>query len=73
MAFTIGLLGFLAIDGYLEGTEIGAAAGGAFGGVELLFLGVGDRVPGADGDRPQAQGRGREAQGRGRAEASASR
>ena len=40
MAFTIGLLGFLAIDGYLEGSEIGAAAGGAFGGVELLFLGA---------------------------------
>jgi len=40
MAFTIGLLGFLAIDGYLEGSEIGAATGGAFGGVELLFLGA---------------------------------
>ncbi|CAN5516963.1 metal transporter [soil metagenome] len=40
MAFTIGLLGFLAIDAYLEGTEIGAAAGGVFGGVELLFLGA---------------------------------
>jgi zinc transporter, ZIP family len=40
MAFTIGLLGFLAIDGYLEGNEIGAASGGAFGGVELLFLGI---------------------------------
>jgi len=40
MAFTIGLLGFLAIDGYLAGSEIGAAAGGAFGGVELLFLGA---------------------------------
>lgn len=40
MAFTIGLLGFLAIDAYLEGTAIGTAAGGAFGGVELLFLGA---------------------------------
>jgi zinc transporter ZupT len=40
MALTVGLLGFLAIDGYLEGTEIGAASGGAFGGVELLFLGI---------------------------------
>lgn len=40
MALTIGLLGFLAIDGYLEGTEIGREAGGAFGGVELLFLGA---------------------------------
>jgi len=40
MSLTIGLLGFLAIDGYLAGSEIGAAAGGAFGGVELLFLGA---------------------------------
>jgi zinc transporter ZupT len=40
MALTIGLLAFLALDGYLEGTEIGAASGGAFGGVELLFLGA---------------------------------
>jgi len=40
MALTIGLLGFLAIDGYLEGTELGDATGGAFGGVELLFLGA---------------------------------
>ena len=41
MAFTIGLLAFLALDGYLEGTEVGQASGSAFGGVELLFLGVG--------------------------------
>jgi zinc transporter ZupT len=40
MAFTIGLLGFLAVDGYLEGVEIGETSGGAFGGVELLFLGA---------------------------------
>ncbi|MCE3266827.1 MAG: putative metal cation transporter [Solirubrobacterales bacterium] len=40
LALTIGLLAFLALDGYLEGTEIGAASGGAFGGVELLFLGA---------------------------------
>jgi zinc transporter ZupT len=40
MAVTVGLLGFLAIDGYLEGTEIGAESTGAFGGVELLFLGA---------------------------------
>jgi zinc transporter, ZIP family len=40
MAITIGLLAFLALDGYLEGAEIGAASGGAFGGVELLFLGA---------------------------------
>ena len=41
MALTIGLLGFLAVDGFLEGTEIGRASAGAFGGVELLFLGAG--------------------------------
>ena len=40
MAFTIGLLAFLALDGYLEGTEVGQQSGGAFGGVELLFLGA---------------------------------
>jgi zinc transporter, ZIP family len=41
LAVTIGLLAFLAVDGYLEGTELGAQSGGAFGGVELLFLGAG--------------------------------
>ena len=41
LAATIGLLGFLAVDGYLEGTELGTESGGAFGGVELLFLGAG--------------------------------
>ena len=41
MAVTIGLLGFLAIDGTLEGFEIAGASAGAFGGVELLFLGAG--------------------------------
>ena len=40
MAATIGLLGFLAVDAYLEGTEIAAASTGAFGGVELLFIGA---------------------------------
>jgi zinc transporter, ZIP family len=41
LAATIGLLAFLAVDGYLEGAELGDASGGAFGGVELLFLGAG--------------------------------
>jgi zinc transporter ZupT len=41
MAFTVGLLAFLALDGYIEGTDLGRASGGAFGGVELLFLGAG--------------------------------
>jgi ZIP family zinc transporter len=41
MAVTIGLLAFLVIDGSLEGVEIGGESSGAFGGVELLFLGAG--------------------------------
>ena len=41
MAVTIGLLAFLVIDGGLEGIEIGGESSGAFGGVELLFLGAG--------------------------------
>jgi len=40
MAVTIGLLGFLVIDGTLEGIDIGQSASGAFGGVELLFIGA---------------------------------
>jgi len=40
MSFTVGLLAFLALDGYLEGNEIGAESAGAFGGAELLFLGA---------------------------------
>ena len=40
MAVTIGLLGFLVIDGTLEGVEIGGESSGAFGGPELLFLGA---------------------------------
>jgi zinc transporter, ZIP family len=41
LAATIGLLAFLAVDAYLEGTELGQESGGAFGGVELLFIGAG--------------------------------
>lgn len=40
MAATIGLLGFLAVDAYLEGLDLGAAAPSAFGGVQLLFAGA---------------------------------
>jgi ZIP family zinc transporter len=40
MAFTVGLLVFLAVDGSLEGLELGRAASGAFGGAELLVLGA---------------------------------
>jgi zinc transporter ZupT len=41
MAFTVGLLGFLAVDGTLEGLESANESAGAFGGAELLFLGAG--------------------------------
>jgi len=40
MAATIGLLGFLAVDAYVEGSAIAAASTGAFGGIELLFIGA---------------------------------
>ena len=40
MAATLGLLGFLAVDAYVEGSEIAAQSTGAFGGVELLFIGA---------------------------------
>ena len=40
MAVTIGLLGFLAIDGSLEGRDIAAESSGAFGGVELVIIGA---------------------------------
>ncbi len=40
MAFTVGLLGFLAIDAGLEGLEIAAEAPAAFGGTSLVFLGA---------------------------------
>ena len=40
MAATIGLLGFLAVDAYLEGTEIAEQSSGAFGGAGLLFIGA---------------------------------
>ncbi|HEV8054799.1 MAG TPA: hypothetical protein VGP30_08210 [Candidatus Limnocylindrales bacterium] len=40
MAVTIGLLGFLVIDGSLEGREIAEAGSGAFGGVALVIIGA---------------------------------
>ena len=40
MAFTVGLLAFLAVDAALEGLEIAGAAPSAFGGAELVFLGA---------------------------------
>lgn len=40
IAFTVGLLAFLAIDAGLEGLEIAGEAPGAFGGAALVFLGA---------------------------------
>ncbi len=40
MALTIGLLGFLAVDAYIEGQELAAESSGALGGIELLFIGA---------------------------------
>ena len=40
MAATVGLLGFLAIDGWLEGSDIAASSSGAFGGIELVVIGA---------------------------------
>jgi len=39
IAFTVGLLAFLAIDAGLEGLELAATAPAAFGGTTLVFLG----------------------------------
>ncbi len=40
IAFTVGLLAFLAIDTALEGLDIAAAAPSAFGGANLVFVGA---------------------------------
>jgi ZIP family zinc transporter len=40
IAFTVGLLAFLAIDAALEGLEIAGEAPAAFGGTSLVFLGA---------------------------------
>ncbi|MBJ8340816.1 ZIP family metal transporter [Antrihabitans sp. YC3-6] len=40
LAFTVGLLLFLTVDGISEGLEIGGMSGGAFGGAELVILGA---------------------------------
>jgi zinc transporter ZupT len=41
MAFTVGLLAFLAVDASLEALDLAGGSAGAFGGAELLFLGAG--------------------------------
>jgi len=41
LAFTVGLLAFLVLDGSLEGLDAGNQSASAFGGAELLFLGAG--------------------------------
>lgn len=38
IAFTVGLLGFLAIDGTFDALELSAAGGGVFGGAALVVL-----------------------------------
>lgn len=40
LAVTLGLLGYLALDGGLDALELGAASGGAFGGPALVVLGA---------------------------------
>jgi len=40
IAFTIGLLAFLAVDAGLEGLDIASAAPSAFGGTSLVFMGA---------------------------------
>jgi zinc transporter ZupT len=40
LAVTVGLLGFLALDGTLDALEVGALSGGAFGGPALVGLGA---------------------------------
>lgn len=67
LAATIGLLGFLAVDAWIEGSEVAAAGSGAFGGIELLFVGAAvaylgligfDRWLRARGERARQQGAG---------------
>lgn len=40
MAFTVGLLAFLALDAVFEGVEIGSGGSRAFGGATLVFVGA---------------------------------
>lgn len=40
LALTVGLLAFLALDGTLEGLDLAGGSAGAFGGAELVFLGI---------------------------------
>jgi len=70
LAFTIGLLGFLAIDALLEGTELAGEGSEALGGAALVWLGAagaylglsavdawlsGRREQAAGADRPSAE------------------
>jgi zinc transporter, ZIP family len=67
MAVTVGLLAFLVLDGTLEGIDVASGSAGAFGGVELIFLGAGlsylaltavDRKLKGSVERTRAAGRG---------------
>jgi len=67
LALTVGLLGFLALDGALAGLDLANGSGGAFGGAELVFLGAGLAFLALTGLDRYLQGR------RGRAAAAGSR
>ena len=73
MAFTIGLLAFLAVDGFLEGSDIGAAASGRVRRRRAPVPRRRHLLPGADGDRSQAEVGHPRAQGRPARQASACR
>jgi ZIP family zinc transporter len=59
IAFTVGLLAFLAIDAALEGLEIAAEAPAAFGGASLVFVGALVAYLGLAGVDAYLSGRGR--------------
>ena len=56
LAVTVGLLGFLAVDAALDGFEVAAATGGAFGGVDPRRPGRRPGVPRAGRRRQPAPG-----------------
>ena len=76
MAFTVGLLVFLAIEALLEGTELAGEGASALGGASLVWLGAAGAylaLAGVDGwlrERREPRGRGRDAAGAGERAAS---
>ena len=65
MALTLGLLGFLAVDALLEGTEFAGQGAQAFGGAALVWLGAGIAYLTLSGIDGWLRGRRRGAQGSG--------